>query len=129
MASGTSAPVKVLVVDDQEDIRFLLRVLIRKANEGLEATWEAASGTEALAIWGEHRPEAIILDQNMPGPLGIEVARQILRDDPERIILLLSAVLTPDLIAQASALGVKRCVGKEHISEVAEMLRDLVRAA
>src|SRR4051812_10686756 len=126
MAPETYPPIRVLVVDDQDDIRFLLRVLIRKANEGLDARWEAASGAEALSIWSEHRPEAIILDQNMPGPLGIDVARQILRDDPERIVVLLSAVLTPDLVAQATALGVKRCVGKEHISEVAEMLRDLV---
>ncbi len=69
---------RVLVVDDSESNRQLLRVLLTK--RGLEIR-EASGGEEALQILREEIPNIIILDILMPGLDGYEVARHI-KDDP-----------------------------------------------
>jgi CheY-like chemotaxis protein len=71
--------VKVLVADDRADIRLLLRrVLERNAYEVIEA----ADGKEALAVAREMQPWVALLDNDMPGMTGLELATAF-ADDPD----------------------------------------------
>jgi DNA-binding response OmpR family regulator len=65
---------KILVVDDEEEIRFLLAkfLKVRKHDAIL-----ASSGEEGLEAAVKHRPDAIILDICMPGTDGLDVLRQL----------------------------------------------------
>jgi len=64
----------ILVVDDEEPVRLLLRDTLE-----LDAydVVEAANGPEALASFDERRPDGVILDIMMPGLSGIDVLREI----------------------------------------------------
>ncbi|MBQ3089137.1 MAG: response regulator transcription factor [Oscillospiraceae bacterium] len=65
----------VLVVDDEPEIRQLLRILLK--NKGY-ATIEAGNGREAIQLAGEHpETDLILMDIMMPGCSGIEACRQI----------------------------------------------------
>lgn len=66
--------VKVLIVDDEEDIRELLSYNLKK--EGYEIL-TAENGEIGLKLMREHKPELIILDVMMPGMDGIEVCEAI----------------------------------------------------
>ena len=58
-------PTKVMIVDDDEDIRLICELAIRRIGE-----WDvvlAASGEEALALAQSERPDVILLDVMMPG--------------------------------------------------------------
>ena len=69
----------VLVVDDEPDVRLVARLVLTSA--GYEVK-EAASGEEALAaIYGDPRPDAVLLDVRMGGIDGWETMRR-LRKDP-----------------------------------------------
>jgi CheY-like chemotaxis protein len=68
----------VLVVDDEPNIRHLIRLHLERL--GCEVV-EAADGVEALARVPELRPDLIVLDVMMPGPSGFEVVT-ILKSDP-----------------------------------------------
>ncbi len=71
---------KLLVVDDQPDIRSLVQVVLCSANRQLLS---AESGEEAIEIARAEKPDLILLDVMMPGGMdGYEVARQ-LRERPE----------------------------------------------
>jgi two-component system phosphate regulon response regulator PhoB len=70
--------VTVLVVDDEEDIRNLLRHSLTR--EGFDVKL-AASGAEALALASAARPTLVLLDLMLPGMQGTEVCRR-LRADP-----------------------------------------------
>ena len=109
---------RALIVDDDDDMRFLLRALIEAANEGLEVSGEAANGREAFALWQEDRPDVIVLDSRMPGESGLEVAARILAEHPEQSIILFSAYLDEDTVAQAEALGVRECLSKDHYDQL-----------
>src|SRR3954471_19875886 len=79
---------RVLIVDDEEDMRGLVRATIEVANEGLTVAAEAADGETAVSIVREQHPEVVVLDQRMPGVTGLETARRILDEHPEQAIVL-----------------------------------------
>lgn len=109
---------RALIVDDDEDMRFLLRVLIESANEGLAVAAEARNGDEALDQWREHRPDVVVLDNRMPGRTGLEVAAEILGEAPEQSIILFSAFLDDETLARADELGVRACLSKDHYDQL-----------
>ena len=115
-------PARTLIVDDEEDMRLLLRVTIESANDGLSVAAEAADGETGIARWREHRPEIVVLDQRMPGLTGLEVAERILAEDPEQSIVLFSAHLDAATRSKAEELGIRACVSKSDISTIPEVL-------
>jgi len=69
---------RILVVDDEEDIRTFIRTLLEDAGA---QTMEAAEGNQALAVARQQRPDLITLDLSMRGMDGIETFAR-LRTDP-----------------------------------------------
>ncbi len=80
----------VLVVDDEEDIRSILKYTLEK--EGYKVI-EASSGNEGLEKLNSSRPDIVILDVMMPDMDGIEVCEQIRRspNNDDIIICMLTA--------------------------------------
>jgi DNA-binding response OmpR family regulator len=65
---------KILLVDDQADIRQLMRLLLEHEFE----LFEASSGDDVIPLIEAHCPDAVVLDVMMPGNLdGFDVLRQI----------------------------------------------------
>jgi two-component system chemotaxis response regulator CheY len=130
-AEDGAPPLTILVVDDDPDMRFLARAVLEKS--GIEIAGEAADGPEALVRLRELEPPpiptVILLDNQMPGPTGLEVAAQILADLPEQLIVLFSAYLSEAIVAEASELGVTACVSKNDALNLSEIIHDLVDAA
>lgn len=96
-ANGTTGPIrgKVLVVDDAEANRFLLREILEMDGH---AVLEAADGAEALRAVATECPDLVLLDVNMPGIDGLEVCRR-LRADPATVslpIILVTALADRD---------------------------------
>ena len=69
---------KVIVVDDEHDIRRFLTVLLNKA--GYE-TVEAEDGAKALEIVVQEKPDLIILDLQMPHKTGTDFYRKLAKDE------------------------------------------------
>ncbi len=112
-----------LIVDDDADARRLLRMTLQLEASEIELLGEAASAQLALDAWRAHRPDVLVLDFKMPGRDGLEVAAEVLAEDPRQPVVLLSAHLEPDLIERATALGVRECVSKTRLSTLASVVR------
>jgi len=67
----------IIIVDDDPDVRQLFVSIIQTANHELR---EAGSGLQALALINQQRPDLVLIDQNMPGMSGLELARHIRAD-------------------------------------------------
>ena len=80
---------RVLIVDDSELTRALLRTLLQE-NGGFEAIGEASDGLEATEITRKLLPDAIIIDPEMPAIRGIEATRTIHAEFPHIKIIGLS---------------------------------------
>src|SRR4051812_20180171 len=104
-ATALDAPVRVLVADDEEDIRLLVSLAVRRAGRTVVAA--AADGAEALTAARAQHPELVGLDASMPAAAGLEVCAE-LRADPATAgcgVLLLSAGASPEDIARGLAAG------------------------
>jgi two-component system response regulator DesR len=115
--------ISVLIVDDQADLRLLVRTLITAANEGLECELEATSGEEAVACLDDDGATVVVLDQMMPGMTGIETAREILARRPDQPIILFSAYLDDALREEARTVGIRECVDKQDFDHVVPAVR------
>lgn len=112
----------VLLVDDQADVRGLLRLMIELGGDGLRVAGEAADGPSALEAVEELDPDAIVLDQMMPGMSGLAVLEELRRRDRIVPVVLCSAYLDEGLRAAATALGVGECIDKNDIRAVPDAL-------
>ena len=64
---------RVLIVDDEAPTRYRLRQMLA-SHDDIEVAGEAENGTQAMEMAAELRPDVVLLDIQMPGPSGIDVA-------------------------------------------------------
>lgn len=121
----------VLIVDDELDIRVLIRAILETSGLGVQVVGEAADGDDALAVFRTLDPpvvpDVVILDNRMPGKEGLEVAAEMLEHEPRQHIVLFSAFVTPEIEEQARALGVRACVGKSDFARLPQLVVELSR--
>ncbi len=86
--SSGSTETRVLIVDDEENIAYLLSVALR--NHGLEVQ-TATSGAEALQLVRLFNPHLIILDVMLPDRDGLDVLKQLRRESIDVPVIFLSA--------------------------------------
>ena len=84
-------PGKILIIDDEEDMRFFLQTLFRKAGYETEV---AVNGDEALGILEEFKPDMVTLDILMPKKSGLNFFQTIREQlgNKELPILVLSGI-------------------------------------
>jgi DNA-binding NarL/FixJ family response regulator len=87
-------PITVLVVDDAESLRQLLRELIAD-DARFELVAEAEDAASALELADQHRPDAVILDVLMPERTGLDILPELRQTLPDAAIVLYSALPTP----------------------------------
>jgi YesN/AraC family two-component response regulator len=114
----TRAKRTVLIVDDDGDLRHVLRLVCEV--ESYEVVGEASNGLEAIALAMSKRPDIVILDQLMPYVDG-EGTAQILRTlCPESRIVAFSAILDREPVWSDSYLN------KARLTEIAPLLHALI---
>ena len=111
----TTAPVSVMIVDDQEPFRRAARVVLDNT-DGFELVGEAQSGEEAIVMAGELEPQLILMDINMPGIDGIAATRRILDNQPGTTVMLVSTYQLEDLPSDARSSGASAYVNKEDLA-------------
>ena len=97
-------PLRVLLVDDHEDLRFLLRTTLQLAKE-FSVIAEADNGRSAVEQAARHQPDLVLLDMAMPVMDGLEALPLIRQVAPEAQVVVLSGFEERRLGPQALALG------------------------
>ena len=99
-----SSPI-IFVVDDSRASRMLTLAIIK--NELPDAKiFEASNGDEALVLLETIKPTLAILDMNMPGITGLELAEKIAVISPSTIRALLTANIQESTRSEAERIGV-----------------------
>jgi DNA-binding NarL/FixJ family response regulator len=117
--------IKVVIVDDDEEIRSSLAALIRRASN-LKLLGDYANAEIALKEIPRHPPDVVLMDINLPGMKGFECVRQIKAVNPDVQFLMLtvyedSESLFNSLKAGASGYLLKRTAS----SKLLEAIRDV----
>lgn len=103
------AQTRVLVVDDDPQVRGVLRDTLRLAD--FEAVL-AASGPEALTAVQDRLPDLVVLDLGMPGMSGLEVLDRLHAQHPGLPLVVLSGLAQPEDTPELIARGARAIVGK-----------------
>jgi two-component system, NarL family, nitrate/nitrite response regulator NarL len=100
----TETPVRVLVVDDEPDIRILLWLAV-EADGRCQVVADASNGREGVVRAAEHQPDVVVLDQMMPEMDGVHALPLIREAAPRAKVIMLSALSSQDLRAEALRSG------------------------
>ncbi|MFP5321173.1 MAG: response regulator transcription factor [Acidimicrobiia bacterium] len=115
--------IATLLVDDEPDIRMLMRLTLDQANEGLWVCGEASDGDEAVGMAADVAPDVIVVDQRMPGMTGIETAVALRARDAGARIVLCSAFLDTELREEGERAGISGFVNKRDIGQLPDVIR------
>ena len=119
------SPLRVLVVDDEVNIAELISMALRYAG------WEVATahtGSKAVGLAKELRPDAVVLDMMLPDFDGLEVMRRMRGADRDVPVLFLTARdAVEDRVAGLSAGGDDYVTKPFSLEEVVARLRGLIR--
>jgi DNA-binding NarL/FixJ family response regulator len=102
---------RVLVVDDAEDLRMLLRMRIER-RDGYTIVGEAADGLEAVQLASELQPDLVMLDLAMPRMDGLEALPLIREAVPGVRVVVLSGFNQGTMADKALAAGADQYVVK-----------------
>jgi DNA-binding NarL/FixJ family response regulator len=118
------SPIRVVIVDDHALVREGTHQLLERS-EDLEVVGEAGSGEDAVGVLEQLRPDVAIVDVNLPGMSGLELARTVVASLPEVRILVVSAYDDYAYVTEALEIGVGGYLLKHASSQE---LIDAVRA-
>src|SRR5690606_10860528 len=93
---------RVLVVDDEENLRLVLRTLLRKHGYEVET---CASGELALEALPRFAPSFVIADVRMGGMSGIQLTAELKKRGSEAVVIVMSAYGSVDLALEAMKAG------------------------
>lgn len=100
---GMAAPRTALIVDDESHVRTFLRLLLKEV--GIDTTWEASNGAEALQVAAQNHPELILLDLSMPVVGGIDTLRRLQQDHADVPVIVVTSQNTLQTVQSAAQLG------------------------
>jgi two-component system response regulator YesN len=103
---GLNRLIKVMLVDDEENTRNLLKLLVNWEELGFTISGEASSGQEALYMLDEIQPDLIITDVRMPYMDGLEFSKLALQAYPNLKIIVLTAYEDFSSAQQSVQMGV-----------------------
>jgi len=101
-ADAAHAPMKVLVVDDSDD---LLKLVASWLDDAGFIVTTATSGMEALDIVHSHDPDIVLLDVVIPPPDGFAVCESLLHRERPPEIILMTGVADPRRLRRVDELG------------------------
>jgi DNA-binding NarL/FixJ family response regulator len=107
---------RLVLADDHHLLRRGFRSLLSR-EPGLEVVGEASTGREAIEICRRLAPDLILMDVRMPEMDGITATRQIKRDQPGVIVLMVTMHESPDYLLEALDAGAAGYVLKDVPAE------------
>ena len=106
---------RILVVDDLEFMRTLIRDILEKG--GHEIVAEAADGRQALLLRRAWKPDLTLMDISMPRMDGLEALKRIKKESPQSRVVMCSSLGAQDKILDAIRLGAADYVVKPFRKE------------
>ena len=104
----------VLIVDDEEIMRDVLETLL--SAEGYRVDL-AKTGEEGIEAYGKRAYDVVLLDVSMPGIGGLRALEELLKNDPEAVIVMITAYATFDTAIAAWERGAYGCIRKPFQNE------------
>ena len=114
---------KILLVDDEDHIRALIRALLKHA--GNYQVIEARDGAEGVRLFESEKPDAVMMDINMPQMDGVAALWKMREIDDKAVIIMLTAKATEYAVRECLHAGASNFIRKDTPKE---RVMDLVKS-
>lgn len=111
----------ILIVDDDRLVGLSLKTIL-EAEEDISVCALGKSGSEAVSLYREHRPDILLMDIRMEGMNGLDAATEILAFEPSAKILFLTTFSDDEYIIRALRLGAKGYLLKQDFESIVPAL-------
>lgn len=112
----------IAVVDDDKLVALSLKTIIEAAGD-MHVVAVGHSGAEAVALYGQYRPDVLLMDIRMDGMTGLEAGERILAAHPSARLLFLTTFSDDEYIVRALKMGAKGYLLKQDFESIVPALR------
>ncbi len=112
----------ILIVDDDKLVGISLKTII-ESEPALQVADIGCCGEDAVRLYGEHKPDILLMDIRMDGMTGLDAGEQILRIHPEAKILYLTTFADDEYIVRALKIGAKGYILKQDFESIIPALK------
>ena len=117
----------VLIVDDEANIRFLLKMVIERA--GMKLVGMAATGAAALTYYRRYKPDIVLMDIDMPMKNGLDALADLMEAHPEAKVIMMSAYVDEEVVKKCFKLGAVNFILKvTPIEQIQKIMGDTARS-
>ena len=113
---------KIVIVDDDCLVTGALKTIL-EVNEDVNVVATGLDGRDAVLLYGEYKPDVLLMDIRMKNMDGLEAATEILHVYPEANILLLTTFLDDEYIVKALRIGAKGYLLKQDYASILPAIR------
>lgn len=107
--------IRVLIADDTQFMRANLRLMLERND--IEVVGEADTGAKAVELYRTLKPDVVTMDITMPTMDGIEAVRQIIKEDPNAKICMVTALGKEKLVKESVRAGARNFIVKPFQEE------------
>ena len=108
---------KVIIVDDDQLVALSLQTIL-ESDENIRVAACGQDGEEAVALYGKHQPDVLLMDIQMKGRSGLAAAEMILKSYPDAKILFLTTFSDDEYIIKALDIGAKGYILKQDFAGI-----------
>jgi len=113
---------RIMIVDDDPLVQESLKIILEKDGD-IEVSRLCSSGKEAVAAYGEVKPDVVLSDIRMEEMDGLAATTEILKMDPSAKVILLTTFLDDEYINRALKVGAKGYILKQDCASLATAVR------
>ncbi|MBI3195312.1 MAG: response regulator transcription factor [Ignavibacteriae bacterium] len=110
----------IMIVDDNERIRHVIRNLLSSVTTSF---YECENGVEAVHAYANVAPDWVLMDIQMEGIDGITATKQIMEQDPDANVIIVTGYGDTAFRNAATKAGAKGFILKENIVEITKLLQ------
>lgn len=114
--------IRVVVVDDDPLVTESLKTIL-EISEEIHVVGTGNSASEAVKLYLQEHPDVLLTDIRMGKNTGIEAAKEIFKQVPEAVILLLTTFCDDDYIREALQIGVKGYLIKQELASIVPAIK------
>lgn len=116
--------IRILIADDIEETRSLLKQVLMLEDDSFEVVGEAGDGEEAVKKNKQLKPDIILMDINMPKMNGLEATEEIMKTTPDADVIIMSVQNDTEYLRTAMEAGAKGYILKPiNHEEVSELIK------
>jgi pilus assembly protein CpaE len=104
--------IRVLIADDIEETRNVIKKILNLDKENIEVVGEADNGEEVFKIIPKVKPDVVLMDINMPVLNGLEATEKITMEYPSVMVIIMSVQAESEYLKKAMFHGAKEYIIK-----------------